>query len=93
MIKTFFSKHEFNLFNNIHTKKIPSALVRITKKKMVLIHVSTTVEDLRIPPSNHLEKLSGNRKGQYSIRINRSYRLCFNYKNGNAYNIEFVDYH
>jgi proteic killer suppression protein len=59
----------------------------------LLVHVSKDVNDLRVPPGNQLEKLSGDRAGQYSIRINDHYRICFVFRNGSAFQVEIVDYH
>lgn len=63
------------------------------ERKLQMLESATTVEFLRSPPGNRLELLTGNRKGQYSIRINQQYRLCFNFKDGNAFDAEIVDYH
>ena len=57
------------------------------------LHFATELNDLRQPPSNHLEALSGNRNGQWSIRINQQWRVCFKFENGDAFNVEIVDYH
>ncbi len=61
--------------------------------KLRLIHNATTLEDLRVPPGNHLEKLSGDRSGQYSIRINQQWRICFRWLEGDAWDVEITDYH
>ena len=61
--------------------------------KLEILDAAEVLQDLRIPPSNHLEKLSGNREGQYSIRINDQWRICFVWRQGNAYDVEIVDYH
>ena len=58
-----------------------------------MLDAATTLEDLRIPPANHLEKLKGDREGQWSIRINDQWRVCFEWRDGNAYGVEIVDYH
>jgi proteic killer suppression protein len=58
-----------------------------------MINNAANINDLRVPPANHLEKLSGNREGQYSIRINDQWRICFEWKNGDAFNVEITDYH
>ncbi len=58
-----------------------------------MLNNSRSLQDLRVPPSNHLEKLSGDRAGQYSIRINDQWRICFDWRDGDAYNVEIVDYH
>ena len=60
---------------------------------MVILDSATTLDDLRIPPGNRLEELKDNRQGQHSIRINRQWRICFEWKNGDSYNVEIVDYH
>jgi proteic killer suppression protein len=62
-------------------------------RKLRMLNNAVTLEDLRIPPANYLEKLSGNRAGQYSIRINDQWRLCFEWHDNNAYNVEITDYH
>jgi len=61
--------------------------------RLVQLDNATSMDDLRLPPSNHLEKLSGSRQGQYSIRINQQWRLCFEFENGHAFNVEIIDYH
>lgn len=68
-------------------------LQKAALRKLLLIHGSTDINDLRIPPGNRLEALKGDRKGQYSIRINEKYRICFKWNNGNAIDVEIVDYH
>jgi len=65
---------------------------RAAQRKLAMLAAATDVNDLRVPPSNHLEKLHGDRTGQYSIRINDQWRLCFEWKNGHAQNVEIVDY-
>ena len=67
---------------------------RCAMLKLASIHIAQSINDLRVPPFNHLEKLSGNRQGQYSIRINNKYRICFMWaEDNNAENVEIVDYH
>ena len=61
--------------------------------KLAILDAAERLEDLTVPPKNQLEKLTGNRKGQHSIRINKQWRICFNWKNGDAYNVEITDYH
>jgi proteic killer suppression protein len=93
MIKTYYSDVEESVFNDRPTKKVPSVILKRLKRKLVMLNAANTLNDLKIPPSNRLEKLSGNRAGQYSIRVNDQYRLCFKFINGNAYDVEFTDYH
>lgn len=73
--------------------RVPSTLRKVLYRKLQMLDAAATINDLRIPPSNHLEKLSGKRDGQYSIRINRQYRLCFIWTSEGAERVEFCDYH
>lgn len=68
-------------------------MVKRARRKLLMIDAATDVNDLRVPPGNRLEKLSGDRSGKYSIRINDQYRVCFAFRNGNAFRVEIVDYH
>ena len=81
------------LFNREFSRKIPRSIYQVARRKLEILDAAEVLQDLRIPPSNHLEKLSGDRKGQYSIRINKQWRLCFAWRDGDAYNVEIVDYH
>lgn len=80
-------------FNQFFSKKFSASIQKIALRKLIMMDNSDNITDLRIPPSNHLEHLKDDRKGQYSIRINDQYRICFKYKNGNYYQVEIVDYH
>jgi Plasmid maintenance system killer protein len=93
MIKSFASKETEKLFNRELPKRIPKDIQQAARRKLEILDATEVLQDLRIPPSNHLEKLSGDRKGQYSIRINKQFRICFDWRNGDAYNVEIVDYH
>ena len=93
MIKSFKSKETQKLFQRQFSRKLPPEIHRISRKKLEVLDASETIQDLRIPPSNHLEKLSKERKGQHSIRVNDQWRICFEWREGNAYNVEIVDYH
>ncbi len=75
------------------SRKLPVAIQQRAYKKLLMINNAATIEDLRIPPSNHLEKLSGTRDGQYSIRINSQWRICFYWDANDAYEVAIVDYH
>lgn len=66
---------------------------RAALRKLLLIHAAESLNDLRVPPGNRLEKLIGNRAGQYSIRVNDQWRVCFRWSNGDAYDVEIADYH
>jgi proteic killer suppression protein len=92
MIKTFHNKDVEALFNDLPVKKY-KAFERIARRKLYYLHGAKTLQDLLIPPGNRLEGLSGNREGQYSIRINDQWRICFKWIDGNSYDVEIVDYH
>lgn len=92
MIGSFRCKRTESLFNDA-TSKYFSSIQAVARRKLDMLNASTCLEDLRIPPSNHLELLKGDRKGQYSIRINNQFRLCFSWVDSNAENVEIVDYH
>ena len=93
MIKSFQCKETQKLFKREYSHKISHSIQKVAMRKLWMIDAATTLNDLRIPPSNHLEKLEGNRKGQHSIRINKQWRICFKWKNGDVYNAEITDYH
>jgi proteic killer suppression protein len=85
------------LFNEVHkrqrSRKLPSDIQQVALRKLRMLNNSVSINDLRIPPSTRLEKLTGNRAGQYSIRINNQWRICFMWQESNAYQVEIVDYH
>ncbi len=93
MIKSFASKETEKLFKRDYSQKIPKTIHQIARRKLEILDAAEVIQDLRIPPSNRLEKLSGKRKGQYSIRINIQWRICFEWRKGDAHNVEIVDYH
>ena len=93
MIKSFTCKETEKIFSREFSRKLPVNIQRIALRKLLMIHAAININELRIPPSNKLEKLSGNRRGQFSIRINMQWRICFVWQNNEAYNIEIVDYH
>lgn len=93
MIKTFADKETQKIYNQVFSKKLPHDIQPVALRKLIMMNNAVGLNDLRVPPSNHLEALSGDRKGQYSIRINDQYRICFIEDNNNFYNVEIVDYH
>ena len=93
MIKTFADKETEKVYNQFFLTKLPQNIQRVALRKLMMIDNAEGVEDLRIPPSNRLEKFVGDREGQYSIRINDQYRICFVADRNNFYNVEIVDYH
>lgn len=93
MIKGFCCKETEKLWRRRLTRKFPSSIKQTARIKLRILHVSESLNQLRVPPSNRLEALAGSRKGQYSIRINRLWRICFRWESGDAYDVEIVDYH
>ena len=93
MIKNFKNKETEKIFNRQKSKKLPSDIQQIALRKLRMLNRATTIQDLLIPPANRLERLKGDRIGQYSIRINSQWRICFEWQDGNAFNVEIVDYH
>ena len=93
MIENFKCKETEKVFARQFSKKLPTNIQSIALRKLRMLNRSSSIQDLRIPPANRLEVLSGKRKGQHSIRVNQQWRICFEWKNGNAYNVEVVDYH
>lgn len=93
MIRSFGNAVAEDLYNGIRNRKLSARLHRIAMRKLRYLDNAADLNDLRVPPGNRLEKLAGDRKGQYSIRINEQYRICFNWRSGNAYEVEIIDYH
>jgi proteic killer suppression protein len=93
MIISFGSKETEKIWNGIVVKKPSIEIQQIGRRKLRMLHNSQNLTDLRIPPSNRLEKLAGNLNDFYSIRINNQWRIIFIWENGNASNVEIVDYH
>jgi proteic killer suppression protein len=93
MIESFACKETEKIFNRQFSGKLPTSIQPIAFRKLRMLNRSSSIQDLRVPPANRLEALSGKRKGQRSIRINQQWRICFEWKEGNAYKVEIVDYH
>ncbi len=93
MIKSFKSKEAEKVFGRRFSSKLPQDIQKAAYRRLAFLHSAKELKDLRIPPSNQLEKLSGNRQDQYSIRINAQWRICFIWQDGDAYDVEIVDYH
>ncbi|MBI5418116.1 type II toxin-antitoxin system RelE/ParE family toxin [Candidatus Poribacteria bacterium] len=93
MIKSFKCKETEKIYNRLFSQKLPQDIQKVALKKLWMLDATTALEDLKIPPSNHLESLRDDRKGQHSIRINQQWRICFKWHDGNSYNVEIVDYH
>ena len=93
MIKTFADKEAEKLFRRTFSLKLPPDVLLVARMKLEILDAAEVLQDLRIPPGNRLEKLSGDRAGQYSIRINDQWRICFVWREENVYDVEIMDYH
>ena len=93
MIKSFKSKETEKIWNEEFSKKLPHDIQKRALQKLRMLNVATCLDDLKIPPSNHLEVLLGDRQGQYSIRINDQFRVCFKWLDNHSFDVEIVDYH
>ena len=93
MIQSFGSKETEKIWNGIRVKKMPLEIESVGRRKLRMLNNSQDVKDLRIPPSNRLEKLSGDLKDFYSIRINKQWRIIFTWNNGQANEVRITDYH
>ena len=92
MIRSFYDAKTRDLFNDLDVPRFRS-IERVARRKLLYLHRARHLQDLRVPPANRLEALKGDRKGQYSIRINDQWRICFFWKDGDAYDVEIADYH
>jgi len=93
MIKSFKCKETEKIFLGRFSKKLARDMQRLAERKLIMLHNAADLNDLRIPPANHLEQLGGNRSGQYSIRINKQWRICFTWHADGIHDVEIVDYH
>ncbi|OGP48527.1 MAG: plasmid maintenance system killer [Deltaproteobacteria bacterium GWD2_55_8] len=93
MIKTFADKRTAAIFEGFQVRKLPNEIQGTARRKLKQIDSAATLDSLRIPPGNRLEQLKGDRAGQWSIRINDQWRICFEWLGGDAFNVEIADYH
>ncbi len=93
MIRSFKSRDTEKLFQRARVKRFPPTIHRSALRKLRMLHRACQLADLRVPPANRLEALKGDRAGQFSIRINDQYRICFEWRSGDAFGVEIVDYH
>jgi toxin HigB-1 len=93
VIKSFKDRESEKIWAGMFSKKLPSEIQKNAQMKLGMINNIKDIEELRVPPGNRLHKLSGDRNGQYSISINSQWRICFNFENENADNVEITDYH
>jgi toxin HigB-1 len=93
MIANFRDKETETLWQSGRSRRFPVDLQLRAFKKLAILNAAVTLDNLKVPPGNQLEALRGTRTGQYSIRINDQYRMCFTWRDGNAFEVEIVDYH
>jgi proteic killer suppression protein len=93
MIKTFACDETKKIFSRRFSRKRPTDIQRIALRKLTQLHGAATLDFLRVPAANFLEKLTGDRRGQWSIRIYDQWRICFRWRDGDAFDVEIVDYH
>ena len=93
MIKSFADRNTLKLFNGEAVPRLPSEIRERARLKLAQLNAAATLEFMALPPSNRLEALKGDRKGQHSVRINQQWRICFKWIDGNAFDVEITDYH
>ena len=93
MIQNFKDKEAQKVFERKHSRKLPLDIQQVALRKLRILNRAETLQDLRVPPANRLERLVGDREGQYSIRVNDQWQICFVWQNGDALDVEIVDYH
>lgn len=93
MIRSFRDRETEKVFNREPSRRWSRDLQRVARRKLLMLDAAETLTDLRVPPGNRLEKLSGDRQGQHSIRINDQWRICFRWGEGDAHDVGIVDYH
>ncbi|MBM4457272.1 MAG: type II toxin-antitoxin system RelE/ParE family toxin [Chloroflexi bacterium] len=93
MIKSFGNEETRLIYRLRRSRKLPSGIQQVALRKLRMINNATSLNDLRVPPANRLEKLIGDRAGQYSVRINDQWRVCFRWEDSDAYEVEIADYH
>ena len=93
MIRSFADKRTANIFNGVRERSFPATLVKRAQGKLDRLNYATDINDLRVPSGNHLERLKGDRKGQHSIRVSRGWRICFVWKDGDAFEVELNNHY
>jgi len=93
MIRSFANSETERFFVTGKSRRLPTEIFRRAGMRLTQVNAATSIDDLRFPPSNRLEALKGDRKGQWSIRINEQWRICFRFEDGDAYDVEIIDYH
>jgi proteic killer suppression protein len=93
VIRNFADKEAGKIWRGTPSRRLPPDIQRVARRKLRMLNSANSLEDLRVPPANRLEALKGGRKGQHSIRINDQWSICFHWKDGDAHDVEIVDYH
>lgn len=93
MIQSFACADTERIFHRERSKRFPPSIHRVALRKLRMLHRAQTLQDMKVPPGDRLESLKGDRKGQYSIRVNNQFRVCFTWRSGDAFEVEIVDYH
>ena len=93
MIRSFRDRETEKVFRREGTRRLPPDVQRMAQRRLAILDAAESLQDLRVPPGNRLEKLSGDRDGQHSIRINDRWRVCFRWREGDAHDVEIADYH
>ncbi len=93
MIKSFSSKETEKIWHGYVSTKLPGDIQATARRKLRMLNNARNLNDVKVPPANRLEALKGNRKGRYSIRINKQWRICFEWRQGHCYKVEIIDYH
>jgi toxin HigB-1 len=93
VIRSFADREAETVWVGTSSRRLPADIQNVARRKLRMLNNASTLDDLRIPPANRLEALKGDRKGQYSIRINDQWRICFRWHEGDAHDVEIVDYH
>ncbi len=93
MIRSFKDKDTEKLYERCSSRRLPQGIQRVALRKLWLLDAAVDIAELRVPPGNQLEALSGDRHGQHSIRVNQQWRICFRWHQGHAFDVEIVDYH
>lgn len=93
VIKSFRNSATERVFRGVVARRLPREIQAIALRKLLVLHAAVAVEELRSPPGNRLERLTGNRAGQFSLRVNDQWRICFRWEEGDAYGVEITDYH
>lgn len=93
MIQSFKDAEAEKIFTRQRSRRLPPDIQQVALRKLRMLNRAQTLQDLRVPPANRLERLIGDRSGQYSIRINEQWRICFEWRDGHAWRVEITDYH